>query len=521
MSAQAAIPAPSPPAAGPSREFVELIGHEFARRHLVLSTGTEGGVEQLLVAESSRPTAIFNVGVRLGRPVRTTTAPAEALAAAIDHAFAEAVDTAAAAAADPEVPRVVVHGAVDVEAELAAALREAESDLLSTHGKAPAVRLVDVILFEALTRGASDVHIQPVRGHTLVRYRLDGVLHTVRELPLSLAQAVVGRVKVMARLDLAEQRAPQDGRAGVTIGGSAADQAGRRIDLRVSTLPSTYGERVVLRLLDPAKSVKLLSFAGLGMPAVLERRYRAQIARTSGIVLSTGPTGSGKTTSLYATLAAISAANAGSQARGCELNMMTVEDPVEYDLSAAGLAVSQMQVDPKKKVFFSTGLRHILRQDPDVIMVGEIRDEETAKIAVQASLTGHLVLSTLHTVDAPSAVVRLIDLAVEPFLVASSLAAVLAQRLVRMLHAACRGAGCAECLGTGFKGRTGVFELLVVDAAARELVGVRCSVARLRDAAKHSGMVTLREAGEMLVRDGITTSAEVARVTEAAEEVAA
>src|SRR5690606_12249497 len=297
---------------------------------------------------------------------------------------------------------------------------------------------------------ASDVHIQPVKGRTLVRYRLDGVLHTVRELPLSLAASVVSRVKVMGRMDVAEVRAPQDGRATVSIGGSAGAQSGRRVDLRISTLPSTYGERVVIRLLDPARSEALLSFDGLGMPESVQKRYLAQVSKTSGIVLSTGPTGSGKTTTLYTTLAWISHSNAGGQSRGCELNMMTVEDPVEYDLSGSGLAVSQTQVDPKKNVTFVTGLRHILRQDPDVIMVGEIRDEETARIAVQASLTGHLVLSTLHTNDAPSAVARLLDLGVEPFLVSSSLAAVLAQRLVRRTHAACAGEGCPECLGTGF-----------------------------------------------------------------------
>jgi general secretion pathway protein E len=396
------------------------------------------------------------------------------------------------------------------------AVREAERDLLNTHGKAPAVRLVDLMLFEALLRGASDVHVQPVRGRTLVRYRLDGVLHTVRQMPLSLAAAVVSRIKVMSRLDVAETRAPQDGRATVSVGGSEGPQSGRRVDLRVSTLPSTYGERVVLRVLDPA--AHLLSFQALGMPADLQRRYLAQIGRASGIVLSTGPTGSGKTTTLYTSLEWISASNAGASARGCELNMMTVEDPVEYDLSTnSGLSVSQTQVDPKKNVTFATGLRHILRQDPDVIMVGEIRDQETARIAVQASLTGHLVLSTLHTNDAASAVARLIDLGVEPFLVASSLSAVLAQRLVRTLHGPCCGRGCAECLGTGYRGRIGVFELLIVDGGIRDMVGRRCPANEIKEAAQRSGMVTLREGGERLARDGVTNAQEVARVIEAAD----
>ena len=353
----------------------------------------------------------------------------------------------------------------------------------------------------------------------MVRYRLDGVLHTVRELPLSIAAAVVSRIKVMASLDVAEQRAPQDGRASVTLGGSAGSQKGRRVDLRVSTLPSTYGERVVIRILDPGKSPHLLSLTALGMPAVIERHYLSQSSKTSGIVLSTGPTGSGKTTTLYTTLAWVSATNAGGVARGCELNMMTVEDPVEYDLSSTGLTVSQTQVDPKKGLTFATGLRHILRQDPDVIMVGEIRDEETARIAVQASLTGHLVLSTLHTNDASAAVARLIDLGVEPFLVASSLSAVLAQRLVRKSHAPCKGAGCPECLGTGYRGRVGVFELLTLDSELRELVGKRTSSTDIKSVAQRKGMISLRDAGEALARAGITSLAEVARVIESLEEV--
>jgi general secretion pathway protein E len=507
-------------AGSPSAEFLALIPHDYARRHLVLSCGTHDGVEHLIVAEGTKPSAAFNVGVRLKRPVRTRVEAAETIAAAVDRAYLQARQAKAGESGpvSSDGPAVVVEGSSDVERDLEAALREAESDLLHTQGKAPAVRLVDLVLFEALLRGASDVHIQPVRGKTLVRYRLDGVLHTARELPLSLAAAVVSRVKVMSRLDVAEQRAPQDGRASVSIGGSSGAQTGRRIDLRVSSLPSTYGERVVLRLLDPARSSYLLSFAGLGMPADLQGRYLSQVSRTSGIVLSTGPTGSGKTTTLYTTLAWVSQTNAGGLSRGCELNMMTVEDPVEYDLSASGLAVSQTQVDPKKNVTFATGLRHILRQDPDVIMVGEIRDEETARIAVQASLTGHLVLSTLHTNDAPSALPRLIDLGVEPFLVASSLSAVLAQRLVRRVHQPCEGKGCPECLNTGHKGRTAVFELLVLDGPQREMVTRRATAVEIKAAAQRAGMVSLRDAGLALVRAGVTTAQEVSRVIESLEE---
>ncbi|MCW5775665.1 MAG: type II/IV secretion system protein [Phycisphaeraceae bacterium] len=504
--------------ARPSAEFLAHVSHEFARRHLVLSAGVEDGAETLLVAEGARPTATLNVGVRLGRPVRTRAVPAEALAAAIDRVYAQAHD---GERVDAPEQHLVLDAPDDPGGELDAALRAAESDLLSTQGKAPAVRLVDLVLFEALLRDASDVHVQPLRDRTLVRYRLDGALHTVRELPAALAAAVVTRIKVIARLDVAERRAPQDGRATVTVGGAAAEHAGRRVDLRVSTLPSTYGERVVLRLLDPARSPHLSSFAALGMPPHVERAYLAQAGRANGVVLSTGPTGSGKTTTLYATLAWINASrSAAGAARGCELNIMTVEDPVEYDLAAGGMSVSQTQVDPRKGLTFAAGLRHILRQDPDVVMVGEVRDEETARTAVQASLTGHLVLSTLHTNDAASAVARLLDLGIEPFLVASSLSAVLAQRLVRTLHAGCGGNGCDACLGTGFKGRTGVFELLVVGDELRGLIARRRPALELRRIARQRGMTTLHEAGSALVRAGATTAAEVARVIDAAEELA-
>ncbi len=607
-----------------SAEFLDRIPHEFARRHLILSAGTvvaaestsagvaitmrgtdnagQGGAatEALLVAESTKPLAIHNVGFALKRSVITTLASPESIAVEIDRAYAQAKANAQGQnnrnSNDPnEVPSVIVEGTRDVEGELASAVREAELDVLSTHGKAPSVRLVDLLLFEAILRGASDLHVQPVRDRTLVRYRMDGTLHTVRELPGALASSVVSRIKVMARLDVAEHRAPQDGRATVTVGGSiggsgsgsgngllahgSADaHVGRRVDLRVSTLPSTNGERVVMRLLDPARSPHLLSLASLGMPDSVRETYLSQVSRTNGIVLSTGPTGSGKTTTLYTTLAWINSTNTGARARsarpqradghgaatvespssngaraqsastprdnsagrGCEVNILTIEDPVEYDLSGPGLSISQTQVDPKKNVTFATGLRHILRQDPDVIMLGEIRDEETARMAVQAALTGHLVLSTLHTNDAASAVARLLDLGVEPFLVASSLSAVLAQRLVRTLHQSCKGAGCVECLHSGFKGRTGIFELLVVDSAVHDLIGTRASALDIKAAAQRGtngrskneadsneagshdhtrgGMVTLREAGMRLVAQGITTEAELARVISVTQE---
>ncbi len=406
--------------------------------------------------------------------------------------------------------------------------------------------MVDSVLFDAIGRGASDIHIQPLADSTLVRFRVDGVLLTARRVSPRLAPAMVSRIKVMARLDVAERRAPQDGRATVTIGRGNATSNGsgsRAIDLRIATLPSAYGERVVIRLLDTQQGKSLASLEAIGMPEPVVRAFCDRAARSSGIVLVTGPTGSGKTTTLYATLRWIAQRHgSSSDASGTPLNILTIEDPIEYDLSSLNeeqsrvastesrtkehahsalatscLPVSQTQVDPRKGLSFATGLRHILRQDPDVIMVGEIRDLDTARIAIQASLTGHLVFSTLHTADAPGAVTRLLDLGIEPYLVASSLSCVLAQRLVRLTHQPCTGAGCAECLSSGFKGRRGIFELLVIDTIIREMIAQHASATAIRDSAMARGMERLEDQGARLARAGITTLDEVRRVTLGAE----
>lgn len=515
---------------GPTPEYLDLIPHAFARRHFILSDGLsvhepQCQTEVLLTSMRSDPNAVYNVGVRLGRRIETRIVPDEALAAAIDNAYVahERENQSPRSPVDEEAA-LQVEAFTDTDTELHAALEAAENDLLSTGGKSAVVRLVDVLLFEALCRNASDVHFQPLADRVLVRYRLDGVLHTARELPASLAAPLASRIKIMARLDVAEQRAPQDGRAGVNLGavarphGPGGPAAGRRIDLRISTLPATYGERIVIRVLDASKNAALLAFATLGMPADIELAFKAEADRSNGIVLVTGPTGSGKTTTLYTTLKWINEHSGGMGRGGCALNLMTIEDPVEYDLCRGGLSVSQTQVNFKKGVTFSTGLRHMLRQDPDVIMVGEIRDEETARIAIQASLTGHLVLSTLHTNDAPSAVARLLDLSVEPYLVSSSLSTVLAQRLVRRIHSTCRGTGCSECLSTGLRGRTGIFELLTLDEELREVVNSRAPASRLRGAAVAKGMRTLQDEGRRLVSEGVTRMDEVLRVVHAMEE---
>ena len=476
-----------------STRFVELIPRDFARQHLILSQGSNNGVERLAVAETSDPAAVFNVGVRLGASIETQLADGESIAQLIDEVYqrhAEAEDHAAHDTSD----ELTSGDGGEIERLLA----EADRDLLSTQGKGPIVKLVDALLFEALSRRASDVHVQPLDDRTLVRYRLDGVLHTARELPRTITASVVSRIKVMGRMDIAERRIPQDGRATVTIGT-------RPVDLRISTLPTSYGERAVLRLLD--NSQQLCDLDQIGMPPEVATPFLDRAQRTNGIILVTGPTGCGKTTTLYSTLRRI-----GSD----QINIMTIEDPIEYELSTTGLAVSQSQINPRKGVTFANGLRHILRQDPDVVMVGEIRDAETARMAIQASLTGHLVFSTLHTNDAASAVTRLVDLGIEAYLVSASLSAVLAQRLVRLIHDQCHGEGCDDCLNTGFRGRTGLFELMVIDEPIRELISRGAALADLRTAAQANGLRTLREEGQRLVAAGRTTRTEAHRVVEGA-----
>lgn len=468
-----------------TEEFLARIPLDFARSHLLLSQGRDGDAERLAVGARTPVSVIFNTGVRLRRATRCVLADDEALARAIDLAYERHV---------PARPAMAVSPAEEISLEEALAL--ADRDLLATQGKAPIVKLVDRLLFEALSRGASDLHIQPLADCTLVRYRIDGALHDAAKLPAKAAAAVISRIKVLARMDIAERLMPQDGRATVTIGE-------RSIDLRIATFPTSYGERTVARLLDPSRT--RTDFQSLHMPASIAQRFLAACARPDGLVLVTGPTGCGKTTTLYSTLAEIASP---------DLNVMTLEDPIEYELSAAGLAVSQSQVSTKKGITFPSGLRHLLRQDPDVVLVGEIRDRETAQMAIQSALTGHLVLSTLHTHDAPSAVARLVDLGVEPFLLAASLSVVMAQRLVRKLHAECGARGCDRCMQSRYLGRRAIFELVAVDEAMRGLIARNAPLAEIREAARAGGFVTLYEEGERLVREGVTDRVEVRRVVE-------
>lgn len=387
-------------------------------------------------------------------------------------------------------------------------------DLLAVEDNAPVIRLINALLAEALRKGASDVHFEMFEARATVRFRIDGQLCDVIEPKRGLHSAIVSRIKVMAGLDIAEKRLPQDGRIALRI-------AGRPVDVRVSTLPTGHGERVVLRLLD--KSAGRLELQKLGMSAPTLACLQHLLHQPHGILLVTGPTGSGKTTTLYAALSCMDST---------QVNIMTVEDPIEYDLDGVG----QTQINSRIDMSFGRALRAILRQDPDVIMIGEIRDRETAQIAVQASLTGHLVLATLHTNDAPSAITRLVDMGIEPFLLASSTIGVLAQRLARTLCSNCREAypadagelellgieqpatlyravGCPECNQTGYRGRAGLFELLTVDEALRMLIHQGGNEQQLRAQAAQGGMTLLREDGIAHVLTGATTLEEIVRVT--------
>ena len=398
-----------------------------------------------------------------------------------------------------------VEGAVEVS--------EAAEDLLDVGQKSPVVLLVRSIIFDAIKARASDVHIEPYEKDLKVRYRIDGILYEATHPPKKLQSLVISRIKILAGMDIAESRLPQDGRIPITVGT-------RKLDIRVSTLPTAYGERVVMRILD--KSSKVFGLPELGFHKDHETSFARLIARPHGILLVTGPTGSGKSTTLYAAL---------SRLRSSETNIITVEDPIENEIADVG----QVQVKPAIGLTFAGGLRSILRQDPDVIMIGEIRDSETAEIAVQASLTGHLVFSTLHTNDAAGGFTRLIEMGVEPYLIASSVVGVLAQRLVRQICGQCReaiptppalakaygirtpqiyqGKGCSACRETGYSGRVGIFELLEVDEQVREKVVARADSGLIKRLAVQKGMRTLRQDGVLKVEEGMTTIDEVARTT--------
>ncbi len=477
----------------------------FARRHGVILL-ERGGELHLGLREGAALTAVQEaqrvVGMRLPMQWLAQADFDQALGAAYQH--------------DSSAAMLMVEGlGNDLDlASLADQIQETE-DLLEQEDDAPIIRLINAILGEAIAENASDIHIETFEKRLVIRFRVDGILREVVQPKRELAALLVSRIKVMAKLDIAEKRIPQDGRISLRVGG-------REVDIRVSTLPSANGERVVLRLLD--KQAGRLTLRHLGMNEQDRDHLERAVKKPHGIILVTGPTGSGKTTTLYAALTTLN-----DRTR----NILTVEDPIEYHLEGIG----QTQVNTKVDMTFARGLRAILRQDPDVVMVGEIRDQETADMAVQASLTGHLVLSTLHTNSAIGAVTRLVDMGVEPFLISSSLLGVLAQRLVRVLCNDCKRAyvadaaecellgaslaeaptlyhaeGCEQCRGLGYRGRTGIYELVLFDDALRTMVHTRASE---QDMLRHARVLgpSIRDDGLRKVREGVTTIEEVLRVT--------
>ena len=484
----------------PADRFVELIPIAYARQHQIL--GLIDGEAVILAMNNVHDWTTLDVVTRLlHTPVQAVAVEPTALTTAINAAYQQRIGQANHLIAsiesmdDRPAQRLEAGGDVtDLLGQIERS-RGKSDDLLDGAGRAPVIRMVNLLLFEAARARASDVHVQPYEDRLMVRLRIDGILYDSFTLPRTIQEEVVSRLKVMGRMNIAEKRLPQDGRASVQMGD-------RLIDLRLASLPTSFGERVVIRLLE--KSSRLFGLGEIGMDGETLGRFRKLIASEHGIILVTGPTGSGKTTTLYAALQEIN---------GKARNILTLEDPIEYRLDG----ISQTQVSEKKGMTFASGLRSVLRQDPDVIMVGEIRDRETATMAIQSALTGHLVFSTLHTNDAASAVTRLLDLGIEPYLLASSVIGVMAQRLARRVCDTCHGeaGGCESCRHSGFRGRAGLFELLSVDDRVRQCVQDRASAAVIKNAAISVGMRTLREDGLVKARSGVTTVEEALRVTSA------
>ncbi len=476
-------------------EVMQLVPEALARKHALLPVFKIGGALTVAVSDPLNFFALDEVRLKTKCEVKAVLAPESVIRQAIDRYYG-------AAGTIQEVAQAIQ----------AAQVPQNEADAAQ---EAPVIRLVELLILQAMKEGASDIHIEPGEGVLRTRVRVDGVLQEINGPPAYLHAAVLSRIKVLANLDIAEKRKPQDGRFRLRV-----EQ--KELDLRVSTLPTQFGEKVVLRLLD--RAAVTLGLEQLGCAPSTKDQVHALIRAPYGIVLVTGPTGSGKTTTLYAALHLLNSV---------EKNILTIEDPIEYQLAG----INQVQVNPKADVTFATALRSFLRQDPNIIMVGEVRDKETAEIAIQAALTGHLVLSTLHTNDAPGALARLLDMGIEPFLIASSVVGVIAQRLVRVICQQCkqpatpsprvlaqlqvdasgqwmRGAGCDACRRTGYRGRLGIFEILAVTDPIREQIAARAASHLIRETARAQGMATLREDGLDKARQGLTTIEEVLRVTQ-------
>lgn len=476
----------------------------FARKNELVAQRQSEQLIKLMVTSQTELPAMLEAKRFLGETkIEIETVTSEQLESFLQQQYAHSDSTSIEKMDDLEVGDLVTVAAEASEAE----------DLLDSSDDSPIIKLLNAIMAEAIRTGASDIHIEPFENQLRIRFRIDGQLKTVLTQKIGLAEMLASRIKVLARLDIAEKRLPQDGRIATKLGG-------RAVDLRVSTIPSSFGERVVMRLLD--KSAGRLNLTDLGLPASQLETLKHILRKPHGILLVTGPTGSGKTTSLYAAL---------TRLNDNQRNIMTVEDPVEYNIEG----INQTQVNAKADMTFAKGLRAILRQDPDVVMVGEIRDIETAEIAVQASLTGHLVLSTLHTNTAIGAINRLKDMGVEPFLLASSLLGVMAQRLVRRLCPECKtehdadekecevlgvkqakiyqACGCDACSRTGYQGRIGVYELVEIDDSLRQMIHSDASELEMAEYA-HQKVMSIRKSGVQLVLNGDTSLEELLRVTQ-------
>ena len=492
--------------------IVVLIPEEMARRHQLIAIDKD---EKKLTVAMANPLDVFahdELKIRLGYDIDSVLSYGEDIYKALDEVFG-VTDEWDQVIGKIENMQVTVLKEEEKE--------EADISAITESEEAPVIALVNLIILRSVKENASDIHIEPFGEDTLkVRYRIDGILHDVMSLPRNLQLAVISRIKIMSDLDIAERRLPQDGRIQVNVGG-------RKINIRVSILPAVTGESAVLRILDPSSI--LLELDSLGFSPDILPNFLSIIKKPNGIILVTGPTGSGKSTTLYTTLNLLNST---------EKKIMTIEDPVEYRLKG----ISQVQAKPKIGLTFAAGLRSFLRQDPDIMLVGEIRDKETAEIAVQAALTGHIVLSTLHTNDAPSSVIRLVDMGIEPFLISSSVIGVIAQRLVRKICPKCKkgtkitpdmkkildeyeisnneitlykGEGCPYCKDTGYKGRVAIFELMLITENIRDLISKNVTTGKLREAAVKEGMCQLREDGIKKVCEGITTIDEVLRVASA------
>jgi type II secretion system protein E len=489
----------------PTEEAVSLSPGDFALKFQVLPIKIDNGTLVAAIGAPESLSAVDDLGTLLQMPTRAVLAPASQIREKIEEIFLEKILAGLPGQGDES--GLAVEDTTDL------------ADLQKMAGETAVVQMVNLIFAQAVRDGASDIHIEPYERQTKIRYRIDGMLREVMSPPKRMHAAVVSRLKILGEMNIAERRLPQDGRIRIVI-------AGRNIDVRVSIIPTVFGERTVMRILD--KGTAMLGLEDLGMRHDSLQRFRRLIKMPHGVILATGPTGSGKSTSLYAALQEIWSPTT---------NILTIEDPVEYQVGGIG----QIQVRPQIGLTFANGLRSIVRQDPDVIMVGEIRDHETAEIAIQAALTGHLVFSTLHTNDAPGAVTRLLDMGVEPYLVASSLIGAIAQRLVRRVCSNCaepyypdpesleaigimpsdwtgetpfrKGSGCDKCSRSGYRGRVGLYELLIVDDTIRRMTVDRKSSADIKDQAIESqGMRTLLGDGKLSVLAGKTTPEEVMRV---------